>query len=374
VSTIEDGTTPYDVPLNASEQQYPLPPSVLDAQHYRDPDQFERELSQIFLRSWLPACPSSDLAQPRDFVVWDQLRQSVVLARQDDGTASAFHNVCQHRGARLVEGSGHCKTGRIKCPWHGFAYGLDGCVTGIPLRDTFDEEVLDGLRAPAVRTAEWLGWVWICFDDDAPPLEDYLGVIGAELSRYGLDGYRFTHRETAVLDANWKIVMDAFNETWHVPFTHQGTLADVVMWRDAVIRIESPHSWMTLPLRGFTERIQDDDHQKKSICHYLAFPNTIFSCFPRHLQMWSAWPLSPRKTVLMAYQMMGSPAEGVSDEKWARQGDRDWTHFLAVLAEDADVVNGFDKTIDSIAYRRNIFNTAESRLTAFHDEVNRRAA
>jgi choline monooxygenase len=77
--------------------------------------------------------------------------------------------------------------------------------------------------------------------------------------------------------------------------------------------------------------------------------------------------------VLMAYQMMGAPPPGMTAEKWAQQGDRDWKHFLTVLAEDAEVVNGFAKTIDSIGYRRSIFNTAESRLTAFHDEVNRRA-
>jgi phenylpropionate dioxygenase-like ring-hydroxylating dioxygenase large terminal subunit len=372
LSTTGEGTTPYDVPLNEAEEQYPLAPSVLDARHYRDPAQFEREVAEIFMRTWLPACPSEDIAGPRDFFVWDELGQSVVLARQDDGTVAAFHNVCQHRGARLVEGAGHCKPGRIKCPWHGFAYELDGRVCGVPLRETFDEAELDGLRAPAVRTAEWLGWVWICFDDAAPALEEYLGVIGSSLDRYGLDTYRFTHRETVALDANWKLVVDAFNETWHVPFTHKDTLANVVMWRDAIIRIESPHSWMALPLRGFTERIQSDDHQRKSICHYLAFPHTIFSCFPTHLQMWSAWPVAPQRTVVAAYQMVGAPPEGMDAEKWARQGDRDWADFMGVFDEDVEIINGFAKTMHSIGYRRNIFSTAESRLTAFHEEVNRR--
>ena len=83
--------------------------------------------------------------------------------------------------------------------------------------------------------------------------------------------------------------------------------------------------------------------------------------------------MSPRKTVLTAYQMMGATPAGMTDEKWARQGDRDWKHFLRVLAEDAEVINGFATTIESIGYRRSIFNTAESRLTAFHNEVNRRA-
>jgi phenylpropionate dioxygenase-like ring-hydroxylating dioxygenase large terminal subunit len=373
MSATEEGVTPYDVPLNQAEEQYPLSPSVLDARHYRDPAQYEREISEIFMRTWLPACPSADIAQPRDFFVWDQLAQSVVIARQDNGTVAAFHNVCQHRGARLLEGAGHCKVGLIKCPWHGFAYDLDGNVCGVPLRETFDEAQLEGLRAPAVRACERHGWVWVCLDEGAPPLDDYLGVIGTELDGYGLDSYRFTHRETVALNANWKIVVDAFNETWHVPFTHKDTLAGFIMWRDAIIRIESPHSWMELPLRGFTERLQHEHHQKRSICHYLAFPHTIFSCFPTHLQMWTAWPVAHDRTVVAAYQMMGAPPKGMDAAKWARQGDRDWANFMAVFDEDVEIINGFPTTMSSLGYRRNLFSTAESRLTAFHEEVNRRA-
>lgn len=369
----ESGTVPYDVSLNDAEQQYPLPPSALDVEHYRDPAQFEREIERIFLQTWLPACPSESLLESRDYVVFDELRQSVVLMRQDDGSVAAFHNVCQHRGARLLKGPGHCRTGRIKCPWHGFVYDLQGRLDSVPLRDTFDEQELDGLRAPVVRTQEWLGWVWINFAADAPPLEEYLGKIGIELDRYGLDGYRIAYRETQELNANWKIVIDAFNETWHVPFTHKDTLGRLVMWRDAALKIESPHSWMTLPLHGFTDSVASDDHQQKNICHYLAFPHTIFSCFPTHLQMWSAWPVSPQKTVLRVYQMMGPAPDGTTEERWAKQGERDWQHFIHVLAEDVEVIDGLGAVMDSKGYTRNLFNTAESRLTAFHEEVNRRA-
>ena len=367
-----EGIEPYDVDLNEAERQYPLPPSQVDARHYSDPEQFERELSRIFLQTWLPACPSQDLAEPRDFFVWDRVRQSVVLARQDDGSVAAFHNVCQHRGARLVDGAGQCPRGRFTCPWHGFAYDLEGRVTNVPLRDSFDEAELRDLRAPAVRVEEWLGWIWLTFAEDVPPLREYLGVVGAELDRYGLDGYRISHRATAPLTANWKTVVDGFNETWHVPFTHKDTLARLVMWRDAALKIEPPHSWMTLPLHKFTASVMDDDHQKKNICHYLAFPHTIFSCFPTHLQMWSAWPVSPRETVVELCQMMGPTPAHLTDDKWAAQGDRDWKHFMSVLAEDAEVLNATDSVMHSLGYRRNMFNTAESRLTAFHDEVIRR--
>jgi choline monooxygenase len=358
--------------LTPAEQQYPLPPSTLDAGVYRDPVRYRRELEDVLLEAWFPAVPSGDVGGPRDYTVWDRLDQSVVIARLDDGTVTAWHNVCQHRGARLLEGTGHCANGRIRCPWHGFAYDMHGAVRSVPLRDTFDPALLDGLRAPAVRATEWGGWVWLTFSDDAPDLLPYLGVIGEELSGYGLDRYRVQYRHTVTLRANWKIVVDAFNETWHVPFTHQDTLAGIVKWRDAVLHIAPPHSWMTLPVRGLTDRVSGADHRQTHICHYLAFPNTIFSCFPSHLQMWSAWPVSADETVLSAYQMTGPTPPGLTDEKWARSNERDWKQFLDVLLEDSEVIDGFTRVARSRGFRRNLFNTAESRLTAFHAEIDAR--
>jgi phenylpropionate dioxygenase-like ring-hydroxylating dioxygenase large terminal subunit len=358
--------------LTPAEQQYPLAPHVLDAKHYWDPDQYEREIERIFMEAWMPVCPTVDLARPRDYVVWDQLQESVVLVRLDDGGVAAWHNVCQHRGARLVSESGTCPTGRFKCPWHGFAYDLDGVCRNVPLRDSFDPEMLEGLRTPEIRCTEWAGFVWITFSETVPELREYLGVIGNELEGYGLERFTTKYRTAFELNANWKLVIDAFNETWHVPFTHKDTLTGLIMWRDAALKLEPPHSWMTLPVRGFTERSTDADHRKSHLCHYLSFPNTIFSCFPTHLQMWSAWPLSPTRTVLQTWGIVGPTPEGMTDEKWQRQNDRDWEHFLSVVYEDAEVINDFGTVVRSRGFRRNMFNTAESRLTAFHAEVNSR--
>jgi phenylpropionate dioxygenase-like ring-hydroxylating dioxygenase large terminal subunit len=370
VTQADPDLVPYDVEMTPAEKQYPLAPHVLDADHYRDPAQYERELELVFTRAWFPVCPSGDLAEPRDFVVWDRLQQSIVIVRRDDGEIAAWHNVCQHRGARLVAQSGSCPVGTFKCPWHGFAYDLDGVVKSVPLRDSFDADLLEGLRTPQVRAEEWGGLVWITLSDDTPRLREYLGVIGDELEGFGLERFETNYRTTLELNANWKLVVDAFNETWHVPFTHKDTLTGIVMWRDAVLHIERPHSWMTIPVRGLTDRVDSPDHRKTHICHYLAFPNTIFSCFPTHLQMWTAWPVSQHQTILDAWGIVGPAPDGVTEEKWKRQNDRDWDNFVNVVCEDAEVINSFGTVVESKGFRRNMFNTAESRLTAFHAEVN----
>ena len=194
-----------------AESQYPLPPSVIDVRQYTDEAQFKREMTGIFFRSWLPIAPTVDVAKPRDVLVWDRLDQSIVVTRQDDMSVAAFHNVCQHRGARLVAGSGSCQAGRFFCPWHGFQYDLTGKVRAVPLREAFDPVRLEGLRAPPVRVREWGGFIWICLADDVPELEQYLGTIHDELSFYNLDTFETKYRFELEFDANWKVVVDAFN-------------------------------------------------------------------------------------------------------------------------------------------------------------------
>jgi phenylpropionate dioxygenase-like ring-hydroxylating dioxygenase large terminal subunit len=359
----------------ATEQQYPLAPSVIDARSYTDEQQFKREIEHIFHRVWFPVCPSVDLKNARDYVVWDQLKQSIVVVRLDDGRAVAWHNVCQHRGARLIGQSGHCDLARFTCPWHGFTYDLEGKLRLATLRQSFDAALLSDLRTVAVRVQEWSGFIWICLAEEGPDLKSYLGVIWDELEFYGMQHFETRFRFELKLNANWKTVVDAFNETWHVPFTHADTLSKLVRWRDARLKIAQPHSWMTLPIRGFTERAGEHaDHRSANVCHYLAFPNTIFSCFPTHLQTWNIWPVSVTETLLTAWGVVGPAPPEVTAEQWRVQNERDWQHFCDVSAEDAKVLNGWGTVSHSLGARRYMFNTAEGRLTAFHQEVRRRTA
>ncbi|WP_218006085.1 aromatic ring-hydroxylating oxygenase subunit alpha [Novosphingobium lentum] len=359
-----------------SIEQYPLPPSTVDSRSYTDPAQYRREIEKVFHSAWLRACPASDIANPGDWSVFSELDQSIVIARQDDGSVLAWHNVCQHRGARLVAGeSGHCESGRFTCPWHGFIYDLTGKLRFAPMKTAFDPDRIAALRTPPVRAEEYGGFVWLCLSSDTKDLKTYLGDIGTELDWFGLETFDVRYRFDLVLDANWKVVVDAFNETWHVPFTHQATLSEIVQWGKARLRICDPHSWMTIPVKGLTDRHPDDaDHRASHITHYLAFPNTIYSNFPTHLQTWTMWPAGPGKTHFVAYGMVGPCPEGISEEKWVRQNDRDWQNFQDVASEDCNIINGWGTVAHSLGQGEYLFNTAEGRLTAFHREIGRRTA
>ena len=359
--------------VGSGKSQYPIGPSLLDAEYYRDPAQFHRELSAIFHTAWLPACRSADLARPRDYVVWDRFGQSVLIARTDEGNLTAWHNVCQHRGAKLVHESGRCPSASFKCPWHGFAYDLEGKVTHAPLAEAFDSGELAGLRAPQVQVCEWSGLAWLTLDTAPRPLEEYLGELFGELAGYRLDGWEFRYQASWRIEANWKTVIDAFNETWHVPFTHKNTVRGGLLWRDAALGIMDPHSMMAIPVRRYLDVARpDQDHREHMLCHYLAFPNTIFNAFPTHVQIFSAWPDGPRATVLSAYGGLAPRAEDIDEATWSRRGDEGWEQFLEVVLEDVAVLEDAGRVYDSLGFRRQMFNAAEGRLTAFHHAVNER--
>jgi phenylpropionate dioxygenase-like ring-hydroxylating dioxygenase large terminal subunit len=241
------------------------------------------------------------------------------------------------------------------------------------MKNAFEQDRILGLRTPPVRVETYAGFAWLCLGEDVPPLKEYLADIGEELDWFHLDGFDVRYRFDVMLDANWKVVVDAFNETWHVPFTHQETLSDIVQWGKAHLRICDPHSWMTIPVKGLTDRLPDDaDHRAAHITHYLAFPNTIYSNFPTHLQTWSIWPRGVDKTHFIAYGMVGPAPEGMPEDTWIKRNDRDWAHFESVAREDTAVINSWGTVAHSLGQKDYIFNTAEGRLSAFHSEIARR--
>ncbi|MHB2000438.1 MAG: aromatic ring-hydroxylating oxygenase subunit alpha [Solirubrobacteraceae bacterium] len=363
-------SSPLEDRIGAGEAiQNPVAPAVLDVGNYADPAQLQRELSSLFPRCWVPACPIADVAAPRDFTVWERIGESVVIVRGDDGALTAFYNVCQHRGAKLASGSGRCSTGSFKCPWHGFSYDLRGVVDHVPLRESFAAEQVDGLRAPPVRVHEWAGFVWLALSDAAPDFDSYLGDLKPEIDAYDFDRLQARHFHSWEIAANWKMVVDAFNEFWHVPFAHKNSLQGGLLWRDAALQLIKPHTLSALPIRGVYEQaLQDDDYRRGIVCHCSVFPSTLYNCFPSHAQVLTSWPIDTQHTILVGWGLT-TPAPQDADDEWRARDSGEWDQFCRVIDEDVEILNELGQVQGSRGYRRNIFNSAEGRLTSFHETV-----
>ena len=195
---------------------------ILDASVYTDPERYQRERAAVLAPSWQVICRSAEIAKPGDFLTWAGQGETIVVTRRRDGGVSGFHNVCQHRGARIVKEPSGCAR-RFSCRWHNWVYDLQGAVVGVPDREDFDPAALAGLAAPAVECAEWGGWVWavLAGPGTAPPLLDWLGPeIVSDLGVYRMQDMQLAGKLTWDVPVNWKVIVDAFNENYHAAHLH----------------------------------------------------------------------------------------------------------------------------------------------------------
>ena len=155
--------------------------------------------------------------------------ESVLVVRNGAGELHAFHNSCLHRGTRLADATGRFDDECIQCPYHGWQYGLDGSLTHVVDREDFTN-LPDDLALHAVRVETFGGFVFVNFDPDAEPLLEFLDPLPELLAPFHLDRMRLRGYRTTIIDANWKAVVDAFNEGYHV----QGLHPQILPWTDDV--------------------------------------------------------------------------------------------------------------------------------------------
>jgi phenylpropionate dioxygenase-like ring-hydroxylating dioxygenase large terminal subunit len=200
---------------------------LVPKERYTGREFFDGEMAALWPRVWQIACREEELTAVGDHVTYAIGDQSIVIVRAAEDRLAAFHNACLHRGTRLAGGAGRFPAAGIRCPYHGWCYGLDGTLRDVPDRTEFGT-LTDGLRLAPVRVACWGGFVFVTMDPDTEPLLEFLDPLPALLAPYRLGDMRLRSYLTTILPANWKTVLDAFNEGYHV----QGAHPQILPWTD----------------------------------------------------------------------------------------------------------------------------------------------
>ncbi len=230
---------------------------TLPAAYFFDPAVYAQERERIFFRGWQLVGHVNELARPGDFLTLDILDQSVLVMRARTGEISAFHNVCRHRGNRLVEAR-RGNTPAITCGYHGWTYALDGHLRGAPhtaCLAAFDKAQY-GLRA--VRVEVLAGFVFVNLDPAAAALADLAPGAEAEMRRFlpDLDALRLVEEVDVPVAANWKVIQENSIEGYH--FEHSGPvhrqLVELIDFKG--YRLQSHGAWWTYtgpPRAGTTQ-------------------------------------------------------------------------------------------------------------------------
>jgi len=211
-------------PPGILEEQAPDPRAAdeLPIDVYLSADYARREQEELWRRVWQVAGRVEDVTHPGDSFVYDIGDDSLIVLRDGEGRLRAYHNACLHRGTRLRDESGTLE--RLRCPFHGFTWSLEGALCDVPCRWDFPQIEDDAYRLPEARVATWGGFVFVHLDSDAAPLEDYLEDLPRHFERWPLEDRIVAARVERRVACNWKIAIEAFIETFHIVGVHAANL------------------------------------------------------------------------------------------------------------------------------------------------------
>lgn len=212
---------------------------TLPGRYYTDPAIFELEKKNIFEKQWMYACRAQDVPTSGTFVRCTIGDESVIVVRGSDHQLRAFLNVCRHRGARLCLTDSGDMGRAIRCPYHSWAYRLDGTLIAAPNWAALAEIDRAEYSLHPVHVAEWHGLVWLSLAENPSPFEDQvwpqidyrLGGDRDKLGRYDLENLVVGKRIDYEVAANWKIIQENFQECYHCGTIHPELVNTIPVFR-----------------------------------------------------------------------------------------------------------------------------------------------
>ncbi len=316
---------------------------TLHGQYYTDPAFLAREMDRVFARMWLAAGRAAELAQPGAFMRRDVAGASVLIVRGQDNALRAFHNVCRHRGTRLCTADHGTLRGSIQCPYHAWTYGLDGQLLAAPLMDEVDGFDRSSYPLRPVACESWDGHVFVNLCDSPRPLSTQLGDLPRRFAPWRMQDLRLAHRIEYDIAANWKLVVQNYNECLHCPIIHP--LLNQMHHYLGAANVPSTGTYCggAMGFKPGVETLSTDGKRRRAILpglsgedralvnYFAIYPNLLLTLHPDYMMTITIWPQDAGRTKLIAEwhfdpDEMSRPGFVFEDavEFWDRTNREDW--------------------------------------------------
>ena len=358
-------------------QDSDAPVAHIPVENYFSEDVRAAEVERLFRPLPLIVGHAGDLARGQ-VLAHDEYGVPMLLTRDGDGRFRAFLNVCRHRGMRLVESTGAAiEKKSIVCPYHGWTYRLDG-----PLRHRLHGEAFDACAASdeslvALPAEERHGLLWVVPTPGAAiDVASFLGGLDDELPFYGVAGLRPFRTIHAEYPANWKLIIDAFLEAYHIRVLHKDTIYP--FFADGLTATErfGPHIQSLVARRAAETWAKEGAAMPRdmaALCElvtpsHLVFPNTITIFHPDYLSLVTLYPAGP-ETLSWTHRML-IPAERATPD-WAPHWEKTFRLIEEGVFQKEDIACaiGIQQGLASGANRFLTAGRAEQALGWFHADV-----
>jgi choline monooxygenase len=356
-------------------ESFPALPPV-PAGRYSDPHFYDLEMQHLWRKTWLHAGHESELPKPGSYKLFEQLGLSIIISRGLGGELRAFHNICRHRAsAVLLEKRGVAR--RFTCPYHGWSYSIDGRLATVPREHDFtcldkSERGLLPVRCETMR-----GMIYINLDPQAQPVADFLAPIERQIGDFPLQDMMVKDVIVLEFDCNWKAAYDNFLEIYHVNTVHAKSLAPYLDSQSfSVSLFKNGHARFATRKKG-SETIFGKDLKmpegpsalfKDHTIALPMFPNGFSALDPVGFTWQTWWPVSPRKTLMVA-SLMGWKDDSEEDRKfWEGMN----TQVRSILAEDLRLFAGIQRSLDSGIASSVLMGYQERALYWYQEEIDRR--
>lgn len=349
---------------------------TLPGPDYHDPAVYELERERVFFRNWFYVGREEQVEGPGQWMTVDVVGESVLVVRGKDGALRAFYNVCRHRGARLCEEPSGKVNAALRCPYHAWGYGLDGRLLTTPYIERGEID-LDSNGLWPVHLETWQGFVFVNLDRGTPrPLRDALAAEGDGplwFERFDLASLRVGHRTDHVVEANWKIIIENYNECLHCPTVHPELVEVIPAYRTGWVGEDGREDGGVTLADGRTTLSADPrsrlpllpgmgDVEAGSYYGASVFPNMFLDISGREVLATCILPLGPARSRLVTEYLF--PREAVESP------DFDPSAVIAfndlVTKQDNDVCERVQRGVTSRAFSHGVFPAKDEYVYRFN--------
>ena len=344
---------------------------TLPASLYTDRERFEAEKTALFDKMPLLLAPSALLPRNNLAVAHDGYGAPLIVSRDAQGEAHVMANVCRHRGTRLLDtpDDAAVPAARIVCPYHAWTYRSDGSLLGLPRADCFPG--LDKGAHSLIRftSAECGGMTWYSRNPD----EDFAGIqaLGQDFDAFGIASHHLYKRRTHAVASNWKLVIDAFLESYHVQRLHASTIAN--FFADGITAADriGLHQRAAVGRADYLIDVDREDWTalRRVVTYtYQIFPNAVIVVSPDYINILVVMPQTVGTCLVEDFMLIPeAPQTNEAEAHWKRSWDL--LDGVTFAGEDFKAAELCQRGLDSGLLHEVQLGTLEHGIADFHAKV-----